>query len=394
MPPIRFGSTDRVASTVRPDARSIWSRIWRASSSESSYAVVSSTLSRRSSCATSRSNSRWISRSWPARFFSIVTRRKFRTSSWVPPRIACTAPAFARGSICGFRRSASSSGTCSTISMNSRKSSRTFSSWPRSCAASKSARAYVRCATLIAAPFADERVEGVWENREVRPQKTGRGSVGPTRFRPRERAQAAQSETRRALGSERRSRRLLFQAREVERVDRLVDQPPLVGVGQHLAGHLRRRDQRQVRDLGPNRAERPLRLRLDLALRLLEPAAAVLLELLAGAFAKRLRVAADVLPDSLRLRPRLRDQLAVLLEQLARLLAGAIGLGERLADPLTALVDHLLDRAEGEPLEDEERHEEADDRPDHQAGDDLDQRVGAQQAHQTRTKASSPPIRP
>ena len=43
---MRLGSTERVASTVRPEAFSIVATIERASSSESSYAVVSSTARR------------------------------------------------------------------------------------------------------------------------------------------------------------------------------------------------------------------------------------------------------------------------------------------------------------------------------------------------------------
>src|SRR5262249_36875580 len=76
MPPISSGSTLRDASTGRPDAFSICCTISRASSSVSSFAVVSSTVSRRSSAAASRSNPWRSRRSRPAGFFSIVTRRK------------------------------------------------------------------------------------------------------------------------------------------------------------------------------------------------------------------------------------------------------------------------------------------------------------------------------
>jgi hypothetical protein len=65
----------------------------------------------------------------------------------------------------------------------------------------------------------------------------------------------------------------------------------------------------------------------------------------------------------------------VLFEQLARLVACVVRLGDRLLDALAPLVDHLLDRAERVALEDDQDHEEADDRPDHQAGPDLDQWV-------------------
>jgi len=56
MPPIRSGSTLRVASTLRPDAFEIWSTMSRASSSDSSCAVVSSTVICPCSRATSRSS--------------------------------------------------------------------------------------------------------------------------------------------------------------------------------------------------------------------------------------------------------------------------------------------------------------------------------------------------
>jgi hypothetical protein len=54
MPPTMSGSTVRVASTVRPAAFSICATIAAASSSLSSRAVVSSTVSLRSSRAISR----------------------------------------------------------------------------------------------------------------------------------------------------------------------------------------------------------------------------------------------------------------------------------------------------------------------------------------------------
>ena len=80
MPPIRSGSTVRVASTLRPERCSIWPTIARASSSESSKAVVSSTVSSPSSAAASRSNSSATSATSPARPFSTSRRRKLRTS--------------------------------------------------------------------------------------------------------------------------------------------------------------------------------------------------------------------------------------------------------------------------------------------------------------------------
>ena len=76
-----------------------------------------------------------------------------------------------------------------------------------------------------------------------------------------------------------------------------------------------------------------------------------------------------------RLRAGLREDRPVLLEQLAGLVAGVVCLLDRLADPVAALVDRLLDRAERVLPQDEERDPERDERPDHQAGDDLDQIV-------------------
>ena len=65
MPPISSGSTVRVASTLRPEACSIWATIARASSSDSSKAVVSSTVTRPCARSTSASNSSAIPRDLP-----------------------------------------------------------------------------------------------------------------------------------------------------------------------------------------------------------------------------------------------------------------------------------------------------------------------------------------
>ena len=77
-------------------------------------------------------------------------------------------------------------------------------------------------------------------------------------------------------------------------------------------------------------AERLLRRLLDLARRLLEAALAVLLDLGAHALALRVGDLAGLGEDALGLALRLADQPAVLLEQAARLLAGAVGLLDRL----------------------------------------------------------------
>src|SRR5262249_50095417 len=57
MPPIRSGSTMRLASTVRPEAFSIFSTMTLASASESSWAVVSSTATRPRARSTNARNS-------------------------------------------------------------------------------------------------------------------------------------------------------------------------------------------------------------------------------------------------------------------------------------------------------------------------------------------------
>src|SRR5581483_11008438 len=166
-----------------------------------------------------------------------------------------------------------------------------------------------------------------------------------------------------------------LQHREVEVADRLLDQLAVVLAVEHLPRHLRGRDQRQLADLGPDLLERALRLGLDLPLRLLEPALTVGLGLLPDARLLGVRLLTGLGEDLLRLLLRLADELSVLLEQSARLLAGAVGLLDRLPDTLAAVVDRLLDRAERVPAQDEERDRERDQRPDHQAGDDLDQCV-------------------
>ena len=120
---------------------------------------------------------------------------------------------------------------------------------------------------------------------------------------------------------------------------------------EHLAGHLAGRDERQVGDLRADLLERAARLGLDLAARLLEAALALGLELVAQALALRVGDAARLGEDLLRVAARLADQRAVLVEQLARLVAGVVGLVDRLADPLAPLVDGLLDGPERVPLE-------------------------------------------
>ena len=111
-PPIRSGSTLRVASTFRPDAFSIWPTI--------AARVVVGELDRRRqldlepALLARRRGARTraaISSTSPARPFSASRRRKLRTSSSEPPSTPSSALAFARGSSCGFRSTARSSGT-------------------------------------------------------------------------------------------------------------------------------------------------------------------------------------------------------------------------------------------------------------------------------------------
>src|SRR5262249_43552424 len=150
---------------------------------------------------------------------------------------------------------------------------------------------------------------------------------------------------------------------------------PLVGVVERLARDLLGRRKAELGDLLADLAERLLGRLLDLAPRLLEPALAILLGLDADALALGVGNAARFGKDLLGLRLRLADQLPVLLEQLPRLFAGPVRLGDRLLDALTACVDRLLDRAERVLAQHEVRDPEADDRPDHQPGCDLDERI-------------------
>ena len=152
-------------------------------------------------------------------------------------------------------------------------------------------------------------------------------------------------------------------------------------------------DQPELGHLGPDCLERPPRLGFDLLPRVLQPALPVGLSLVLDASQLRLGLVLRDRANLLRLAARLADQLAMLLKQLARFVPGLVRLVQRAPDALAALVDQLLNRTEGVPLQDEERDQEADDRPDHQPGRDLDQRVRAEQ-HQTRTYARIEPSRP
>src|SRR5829696_1540325 len=174
---------------------------------------------------------------------------------------------------------------------------------------------------------------------------------------------------------------LALQRREVELADCVFDQASLVGVVERLPRHLLGCDEREVGHLGSDLLERARRFRFDLLAGVLEPALPILLGLLADAFPHRVRDAAGLAEDVLRLATSTGAELAMLLEQPACLLAGPVGLLERAANPFPPLVDRLLDRSEREPPQDVEGDPEADERPDHEAGDDLDERICCQQVH-------------
>src|SRR5689334_2965327 len=354
MPPIRSGSTVRVASTFRPEACSICCSSLPASSSESSTAVVSCAWTMPSASATRRANSAAISSSWPARPLSARTSRKLRSRSSVPSRTSSSAARRARGSSCGFLRSPRSSGTSRSASTSCASCSPTGSSFCWSRAASNSAFAYTRSTTLMRATPDGQRFD--WSVQTV----ARAGLVRPD-------IDIASDVSLAAL-----------QHGEVELADGLLDQALVVGVVERLARHLGRREQAEVDDLEADLLERTTRLGLDLLARLLEPTLAVFLELLAHAALVGLCDAACLAEDLVGVATRARDQLAVLLEEPARLLAGVVGLLQRLPDPLAPLVDHLLHGPEREALEHEQRDQEADDRPDHQPRGDLDQGVGCE----------------
>ena len=184
------GRRERVASTLRPDACSIWPTIACASSADSSTAVVSSTLRLPLLAAPRAARTRAaISAISAARPFSATSSRKLRTSSSAPlEHVARARAAFARGSSCGLRRSAVELGHVVERLRRSRRARR--------------------------GPLPSRPLLGGLEQRlRRRCGATTRHLVWPS-----------PSSTEKS-----RSR------------DRLVDQPALVGAVEHLAGHLRRR---------------------------------------------------------------------------------------------------------------------------------------------------------
>src|SRR5829696_1264259 len=224
--------------------------------------------------------------------------------------------------------------------------------------------------------------------RRSRSAARGRGRAVPPPSRPRR-------ERARTCGARQPLVPATLQHGEVEVADRLVDEAAVIRLVEHLPGDPGGGDDGELGDLRAQLLERAAGLGLDLLARVLDPALALGLELLAQAVALGVADAARLAEDLLGLPARVVHERAVLLEQPARLVAGAVGLLERLPDPLTPLVDEALDGAEREPLQHEERDPEADQGPDHQTHGDVDEGIRCERhSDQTRTKASSPPMRP
>src|SRR5205814_2733239 len=117
----------------------------------------------------------------------------------------------------------------------------------------------------------------------------------------------------------------ILERREVEVPDGGVDQLPVLLAVERARGHLLRRHEREVGDLGADLLQRALRLGLDLPSGLLEPPLPVSLDLLPDAVALSIGDSPGLDEDLLGLAARLPDQLAVLLDELPRFLARAIG---------------------------------------------------------------------
>src|SRR5581483_9999178 len=101
---------------------------------------------------------------------------------------------------------------------------------------------------------------------------------------------------------------------EVEVADRFLDQTAVVLVVEDLPGDLRRRLERQVRDLRADRLDRPAGLRLDLLPRLLDAPRPLGVQLLLETVTLRVGHLAGLGEDRLRLAASLRDERAVLLD--------------------------------------------------------------------------------
>ena len=134
-------------------------------------------------------------------------------------------------------------------------------------------------------------------------------------------------------------------------------------------------EQRQLDDVPADLLPEARVLGLELLAVLLQPHLEVGVRLLARLLELALCLAAGLLEDLLAVGLRLLALARDLLTELTGLRARLVGLVERLADAVAALVDQPLDASEGEAPQHAEDDQERDDRPDHQARDDVDQRA-------------------
>ena len=150
IPPIRLGSTVRVA---RPAARGLLDRLHDRRGLVVGELVRSRELDRRRFCACATSASS-PGRSPRARRRGPSRPRAGRSCARArrPRRELPSTSALPAGSICGLRRNARSSGTRPSRA-RARRGRATASTRSASCAASKSARAYMRCATATSRSF-------------------------------------------------------------------------------------------------------------------------------------------------------------------------------------------------------------------------------------------------
>src|SRR5215207_6996933 len=198
------------------------------------------------------------------------------------------------------------------------------------------------------------------------------GPWPPRRGRPRIRGRSPPWLARRFL----RLLAIAAEGREVDLGERLVDQPPVVLVGERFAGDLLGGEHGEVGDLLPDSLERAPGLRLDVAgggqqLLALFPA------LLGRLSLRRIGRLARPGDDVVRLLAGLLQPGAVLLEDLVRFVAGLLGVLDRLADRAGALVERLLDPREGELAQHPHREQEDEQSPDHQTEIRRDQEAAA-----------------
>ncbi len=325
MPPIRSGSTLRVACTLRPDLRSMSARmrlevrvgeLVRGRHLDAQHVLLARSTSASNSAATSRIS--------PARPFSASRRDELRTSAFAP---AST-----------LRDDVDLDGACRSPGRRAARRARA----PRR-ARRRGRRAPRARPRARPAPARPRRARG--HRRGVRAAMSG--SPPARRSRSRRAPRRSGAAGRRSVSV----LRVIFSAASSER---LATSRGSRSSACLVACSIWRRVSSSRRWRSSSVSSR-MRSRWASAI---------------------LRASARIDSASLR---ACADQRAVLLEQAARLLAGVVGLLDRQADALAAVVDQLLDRAEGVALEHPERDREGDQRPDHQARDDLDQGVGGDQ---------------